>query len=380
MTIFRELTDDDTAISIAQTAEAFAMEAKDEIPRVDRTRYGLFDGEHLAAQAVALRWPMFVGGVSIPSAGIGNVTVAPEFRGGGTAQRLLSELLRREREGGAVLSALFGGAPALYRRLGYALVERSTQWRIPLQALAGSRPTTPIRLRPAGADGADALAAVYREVALAGTMASDRSAAQPWAPWTRATVALLDDTVVGYLAFRSERIDDKAVIRVDELVALTPDGYRALIGSLGTWASVADAVMLQAGEGHPALAMLRGNPRPVGISPFMLRIVDVEAAVRLRGWSRATGRAVVRIEDAVLPENDGVWLLTAENGRAELTRTTEEPEITITQEGLAFWYSGVARLRQLRVLGLADGDLDGDTAGFLDALALSTPLTVTEFF
>jgi predicted acetyltransferase len=377
MTPIRELTDDDAAQSTAQTTEAFGAAPSGAPARVAETRYGLFDGDRLAAQAFALRWATFVGGVPIPTTGIGNVTVAPEDRGGGTAQRLMSEVLANERSRGAVLSGLFGGAPALYRRLGYGLIDRSVLWRIPLPALAGVRPTAPVALRPASAEDADDCAAVYAESARAGTAAMDRSGAQPWAPWSRATVAVSEGRVIGYLAFHSERVDGRVVIRVDELVARTADGYRALLGSLASWASVAETVTMQAGNAHPALALLRGNPIPLSVAPYMLRIVDLQAAVQLRGWAGADGQAVLRLDDPILPENDGTWLLTAEQGRAKIEPTTRSPDAALTSEGLALWYSGVARLAQLRTLGLGGGT---QAERFLDALAVAPPPSITEFF
>lgn len=74
--------------------------------------------------------------------------------------------------------------------------------------------------------------------------------------------------------------------------------------------------------------------------PWMLRILDIQEAVRLRGWPDDIDIALaVDIER----ENGGTWdhyLLEVKGGTGQITETHTPGEVRLTRGQLAVWYAG----------------------------------------
>lgn len=379
---FRELQEQDSEQSRRQTVLAFASSGEDPSLRGNVALFGLFDGETLAAQSLLLQMDSFFGGAPVPTAGIGNVTVAPEYRGNGSASSILVETLHEARRRGAVLSTLFGGAPGLYRKLGYELIARSKLWSIPIHAFHGVRRTEEISLRQATIDDTPQVLALYQRVAAKATAMAARHEL-PLTSQQTTTLAFNGDDLVGYMLWGTEQQPAGLVVQVAELIALSAEGYNALLSSLGTWGSVATSVTLQAVDTHPALALLPGLATPLSVAPYMLRILDLKTAVESRHWNRVNASFCLEIDDPLFASNHGIWKLEANGGGIELNRAgaendSEAPKVTLSAPGLALWYAGVSRMSELRILRLAHGAELHDSA--LDALAATSAVHVTEFF
>jgi predicted acetyltransferase len=74
--------------------------------------------------------------------------------------------------------------------------------------------------------------------------------------------------------------------------------------------------------------------------PWMLRILDLHEAVRLRGWP-AADEIAVRVE--VEGESGDTWhqyLLEVSDGVGQLTKTHAIGEVRLTRRQLAVWYAG----------------------------------------
>lgn len=379
---FRELLEQDSDQSRRQSSLAFASSGEVTPLRGNSARFGLFDGETLAAQSLLLQMESFFGGAPVPTAGIGNVTVAPEFRGNGSASSIVTETIREARRRGAVLSTLFGGAPGLYRKLGYELIARSKLWSIPIHAFHGVRRTAGISLRQATTDDTPQVLALYQKVAATATAMGARHELALTSQQT-ATLAFRGDDLVGYMLWGTEQQPAGLVVQVGEMIAISADGYNSLLSSLGTWGSVATAVTLQAVDAHPALALLPGLATPVSAAPYMLRILDLKTAIESRRWNRVNASFCLEIDDPLFTSNHGLWKFEANDGGITLDRAgaqndSEAPKVTLSATGLALWYAGVSRMSELRTLGLAHGTELQDSA--LDALAAASSVHVTEFF
>src|SRR3712207_5877223 len=62
---------------------------------------GAFLDARMVGKAVALEHTYFYGGCAVPGAGVAQVAIAPEFRGGGVLAELLRPLLAQARDRGA---------------------------------------------------------------------------------------------------------------------------------------------------------------------------------------------------------------------------------------------------------------------------------------
>ena len=380
---FRAALPTDLERMVALSTEAFAAEPRPFDPAADRSRseWVLEAGDVLVAQATDIQFDSWFGGSRLATAGIGNVVVAPEYRGTGAAKQIMVASLQRAHARGAVLSTLFGGAPGLYRRLGYELVASSKKWIVPLAALRGiDRPTT-IKLRRATAADVAELRQLHNRLAAEGSGMVDRTVGAIAPSGAQTTVAIDSfGSIMGALVWSTSNRGRGVSVHVSDLRVSSVDALRALLSSLATWGSVADIVSVQAVDDEPFRLLLGGNAEPASVAPYMLRVLDVPGAISGRGWNpRVEGSVRIRVDDDVIEQNSGVWQLVATGGRVVVMPTSAEPDLTLTLRGLALWFSGVTRCAALRPLDLL---VDGSdvTDALLDDLAAAPPVLVTEYF
>ncbi|BFO20360.1 hypothetical protein SHKM778_67480 [Streptomyces sp. KM77-8] len=73
--------------------------------------------------------------------------------------------------------------------------------------------------------------------------------------------------------------------------------------------------------------------------PWMLRILDIPEAIRLRGWPDDVTTAVP-VEISNENGDRGRWMLQIKAGTAEIVPTHVQGQVTFTQHQLAVWYAG----------------------------------------
>ncbi|GAA3846873.1 GNAT family N-acetyltransferase [Saccharothrix violaceirubra] len=308
----------------------------------------------------------FHGGTPVPMGGVGLVAVDPHARGTGVASAMLDHALRDMRDHGQVLSALFATVPGLYRSRGW---ERAgvLEWiELGLDRLPRSGPR--VRSRALSEADLPALHACYVDLASTVNGLLDRR------PPTFDPRHLLDADVVsvvpghdgevrGYLV--AER--DRTELRVHDLVGRDATTLQGLIAELGSWSGVLDKISVRVTD--PAVTGLltgQGIKYTSTVSPWLLRVVDLPAAVALRGWpvARHLANAAVDLDvvDEHAPWHAGRHRLVVEDGQVRV-----EPggtgEVRVHARALGAWYSGMQDTNALRRAGLLDGP-----AGLLDLL------------
>lgn len=310
------------------------------------------------------RYRQFFGGVAVPCGGVASVVVLPHAGGQGVAGELLRAAVGLMRENGQPVSALYPTLPALYRRHGWEHVGSLERLPVPMHVLARLRVDRPVR--PAVEADLPSLRAAYLRTAAAVNGMLDRSGPA----FDVAEVLGLDlvhvvpgeDGLRGYLS--AERRGDSLVAH--DVVGDDADTVRALLGSLAAWSSVAGEVTLRLVD--PALDLvLPRTAAPVDTHPWMLRVVDLPAAVAARGWPAAEHARPFTV-DVELADEDAPW----HSGRHRLvwdgTAVSCEPggrgDVRLHPRGLAAWYAGSADSATLRRAGL----LVGGRATGLDAL------------
>src|SRR5204863_2297323 len=127
------------------------------------TRYGAFDAAgRLVGRAVDRHHEQWWGGRRVVAADVAGVAVLPEARGRGVARALLGELLRRARERGAAVSALFPTVAAPYRGSGWEIGGVLRTVDLPTAAVARHRPAPHLSVRPGGPADLPAVAELYQ--------------------------------------------------------------------------------------------------------------------------------------------------------------------------------------------------------------------------
>lgn len=367
-----------------------------EDPRIRVENYVV--GEADGCVVASTHWIPFttwIGGVGQPMQGVASVVVAHEARRRGYASDLMVEVMRRARERGTALSALYPFRHSFYASLGYATSVEHRVWTFPPNDLPHYAERASVR-RATAAD-LDRINACYERVMRRSTLMVERGPAD----WDRrhfeqgrAYAEVFDDgaAVRGYFIFRyRERDGHHTQLFVQEIVYEDQEALRGLLGHI---AALRDQFMevvcvTRAGE---RLELRLANPRDGGaikgmISDFvgprvlwgaMARILDVERAFAARpSYNGATGRLSVEIDDRQLPENRGPWTVSFEDGRATVARseagTARASIATLTQ-----LYLGFVSASEARDLGLLTAD-DPDVALLDRAFAGPRPSLMDQF-
>lgn len=380
----RRLLAEDAETALRLGFEAFGVPdaPPTEPARLDqpgRTSFGAFVDGRLVAKAVDRDFDSWFGGASLPTAGIAGVTVAAEARGQGALGPVMTALLRAARERGAVMSGLFPTAPRIYRRFGYEVVTGLDTVEVPTHVLGLVLRPAAVTTRRATAADFDAVRSVYDAWAGAQNGPLTRrgvsfpaTAEEFQAAFTGVTLAVDEnDEVCGYASWeRGQGFGEEAVIAVSDLLASTADGCRALLSTVGSFASVTHRTSLRTSGLDPVRLFLpSAHWRVTRSMPYMVKVLDVSRAVGSRHYPPGlTAEMSFRLAGDVLAENNAAYAVSIAEGRASCAVAGgAEPDRVLTPQGLALLYAGAQSAANLRMAGHLTGgdvaeDLDWDAA------------------
>jgi len=367
----RRLIADDAEAYRRLGQEAFGVPAAPptEPARLDRpgaVAYGAYDGPVLAARLVDRSYDSWFGGAALPTVGVAGVTVSVEYRGRGALRPMFAHMLAQARARGAVLSTLFPTAARIYRGLGYEVIADYLTVRVPSRVLATVVGPAGVDIRRAGAGDVDAIRQVYDRWAnrqngpLTRRGVSFPATADEFlAGFTGVTLAVDERAdVVGYASWhRGEGYGEGATLRVSDLLATTPDGYRALLAAMGSHSSVtASTTFDTSGDDVIRSFLPTVHWHPVEAQPYMLRILDVPGAFSARTYpTEVTWDLPFRVTGDALGEIDGGYQLRVTGGAASCARADVTDDRTFTPQGLALLYAGTQACGNLRFAGHLTG-------------------------
>lgn len=320
-------------------------------------------GDQVAAVVVLIPMGIYYGGRGVPMTGIAGVAVDPGFRGRGVGRWMMTEAVREIGRDGVALSGLYSAMHPLYRSVGFE------------QAGCRFRISVPLHLLPKGSR-------VFEELP-PGATEQVKECYQAWAArcdghlergayvWAR--VENWRGTAMRGFAARDARGQVEAyvylhqagsadpcrpqVVEVTDLGARTPEGLRALMAFLGGFSSIAGKATMFGGPSHPLLAMLDDRRYAMELTDhWMLRVIDVPRALEQRGYARGLrGSATFELLDPVFSDQSGGWTLEVEGGGGHVSRGGADGA-KVTSRALAALYGGHLSARQLRLMGLIEGD------------------------
>lgn len=336
-----------------------------------------YDGDHLVGSVVTFDFAQTCGGRAVPCGGVSGVAVAPEARGRGAARAMLAESFERMGRRGEVIACLFPTASALYRGVGFEVVGVHERRSIPLGGIRADGGTLTWRRVPAD----DPVRAELHDRAAAMHDGWFRGDPRWWA--YRGKREEREQSVNRFCYVGSRRGADVAVVQfrygssdgamydleVEVLAGLDGTAVGACLGFLAGHGSTAGSVRTTVppsllGAHVPELQ----RTRIVDHWPFMLRLVDVAAAIQARGWPRAVrGRVELLVVDESLPANAGPHVLEVADGEGTLVRGGSGT-VTVSAQDLAVLYAGgdVPALRAAgRLAEATPADLDLLAAAFV---------------
>ncbi|MFB6617696.1 enhanced intracellular survival protein Eis [Streptomyces sp. NPDC056367] len=304
-------------------------------------------GGQVVAGGLGLLVDQFFGGSPVPSACLGDGCVAPEERGDHLATRMTEQRLRPLIERGAVISAISTSSTGYARRLGWEAPVPVLAWEVPIDDLKQSFTMADFEVEHGSSDEAQSL---------------QRDLAQQWnGPvlrptwWTRwkedkggLTMYRFNrpgHPTAGVLSLATKRHERHgATVVVHDFWAASQPTAAAMLAFLGRHNTRAQTIEFRRGALPPYPTLLHGlrHHRPTVESwhPWMLRILDIPEAVRLRGWPADLATSVPIETENEGGEGSDCWMLHIKDGTAEITPTSAEGQVTLTRQQLAVWYAG----------------------------------------
>jgi len=304
------------------------------------------------------------GGKSVPMTGVAAVAVEPFARGKGAAKRLLTAMLHELHAKNIALSTLYPATQSLYRAVGYEQAGSRHEIRARCRDLV-------LDPRTLG-DAAGALAIVrldrgddprirgaYREVAQRSPGWLDRDESMwgrvpEWRGETREGYAVLSGRdIVGYAFVAPRRLDSgHHNLLLSDLVAVDAHAARRLFAFFAGHRSIADEVVWFGAATDAMLAVLPEMSYGARlVYNWMLRIVDVRAALEQRGYSASVQAELhLEVHDDVLAANNARFLLHLENGRASV-KPGGKGRIELDVRALASLYTGFLSAESLAATG-----------------------------
>ncbi|WP_322936407.1 GNAT family N-acetyltransferase [Nocardioides bizhenqiangii] len=396
--VVRPVTADDFEQTLALGLEAFGdlpegmtRPTAEGFPGPGRHSWGAFEGGRLLGRAVGREYHSWWHGAEIPTCGVAGVTVAAEERGAGLLDAIFRPLLAEAMERGEVLSTLYPTAPGVYRRFGYELVGALETVELPTAELQGVRPPIGVRTRRGTLEDVPAI----RDLYTAWAQEQNGPLTRRGVSFTATDQELLDDAtvltvaadeadrVVGYLMWtRGRGYGREGRLTVEDTVAVTVDAHRALWRMVATFAPVTPGVRLTTSGADLLRAILpSASWQVVEARPYMLRLLDVEAAFSLLRAGALRGEVAFEVAGDEYCGTDGAYVVRVSPAgvacqRVDLASSPERP--VFTPGGLALAWSGVQTCANLRMAGLLKGGAGSDV--LLDRLLRGRPVHIRDYF
>lgn len=336
----------------------------------------------VAAGLLVIDDGQWFGGRAVWSWGIAAVAVWPHHRRRGVGRRLMTEMLSEARAAGTPLSALYASTPTFYRNLGYEPAGWLMNWTVDPESFPrGGEAATlePIDQLGPGAAGRRRVEAVYETAARPANGPMTRQGGLLWRwfvlePTDRPRLTYLisfDGHDEGYVILDKQRDPrDDGGLSAD-IAVTTPRAAAAAGQLLYGLNSVVPRVAWFGGMHDPLRRLIPENAARWGrrSEEWLLRIVDVEAALAQRGYPPVHAELHLNVRDPLFADNAGRYVLSIRGGAATVQRGGSG-RIDLDIRALAAVYTSHATPSEMQATGLLDGPAE-DLAAM--GLAFSGP-------
>ncbi|MEP0916433.1 GNAT family N-acetyltransferase [Leptolyngbya sp. DQ-M1] len=288
-------------------------------------------------------------GANIPMVGVAAVGIAPEYRGKGTAIALLQSVLQELHTKETPISVLFSAAQPLYRKAGYEQAGTLCHWEVSTASIQSKQHT--LEVRSLSLD-SEMFAELYNQQACLNQGFLDRNTVM-WEmiKHSESPMYAYQFENEGYVIFQQKQ--DCLIIR--DWVLLTAAAVRQFWTFLSNHLSQIDRVEWKSAPVDALSLCLPDQTAKVKwIKPWMLRIVHLQRALELRNYPNINAELHLDIQDAMLPNNQGKFILSVENGRGTVT-SGGRGELQLEIRSLSPLYTGLFSAEQLALTSLLTG-------------------------
>jgi predicted acetyltransferase len=357
---------------------------------------------YLAGRYRHLELALFFQGVEFPMAGVAGVAVAPEQRGQKIAHGMIEHALQHFHEQQIPLSMLYPFQHGFYRKLGWAWVGETRQYRVSARHLPFYAERT--NVVPYRDDLEASIKAVYQEAAQQHNGWLQREPNR-WKGYFepeggREIYGYVEaGTLLGYIVIEFTHLEPTKTqwaIAVQEWVALTASAYRGLLGFLASLRDQFTTIVWNTDLQDPFPHLLSeqrfdpalpSQPFDFGFTHrfgaigggFMWRLVDVLKALELRPIHPGDPFAIAfSIIDPVL----GNQRLSIEfvDQKMHCTQQPASTSLALSIEHLTQLFCGMRSATDLNWLGELDIEGDSTLLSKLDAAWQAVPPFCWDFF
>lgn len=320
--------------------------------------WGLYVDGTLTSCLQILPFSLGVAGGELRAGGIANVATAPDWRGRGHAHQLMRTAIEVMRERGEPVSVLYPFSYAYYRRVGWALAGARRQYTLDPTRLPAAPEARDV-IRSCSEEDIPLFEAPYD--AMRGRYScmlkrDDRH-------WKRhvlrqkrmAFFQRVPEGAGAYMILSWETIPATGGrrIRIAEWGATDPRGRRALLGFLRLHYSQTREILMPAPPDDDLWEYLPDPNLTTRLEPtFMLRVVDLPAAMRSRGYrSDLDATLILRVVDHHAQWNTGAWSLRLRGGRADVETSSDDADLRCDITTLSQLFCGYLLPSQALALG-----------------------------
>lgn len=301
------------------------------------------------------------GRTHVPVAGVTAVGVVPSHRRRGVLSAMMRQQLTDVRARGEFLSVLLASEARIYGRFGYGPATSTARLTVPRHRAAFAVPRAratadaPATGSDSGsvevlrrADCGEVLEAVYDRYRRAQPGALSRpprwwalgAGQAPVSPAPRyiAVHRDADGVADGYASYS---LGEQSTLTVDETIAVDDTVFTALARYVLGHDLVSQVVFRHVPPEHPLrrqLADLRAGEVGGHTDWLWVRLLDVPRALTARGWL-TDGELVLDVDDPFLDEQ-GRYLLTIRDGKADCVPTDRRPDLSLDVRDLGSVYLG----------------------------------------
>lgn len=338
------------------TTEEEAANEKVEVKR--HTIWGYTVDGQVAGKVHVVPFEALIKGIPFKMGGIGAVATWPEYRRSGIAKKLMYRSLEDMRDKGQTISFLHPFHVGFYRKLGWELIATRRHYKIPTESLRRKWQGEGYVRRIAR--DLPLLNKIYEKYAeqYNGMLLRD----DYW--WENKILAdkEMDISVAyneageaeGYIIYKVRN----SVLSIKDIAYINQNARNILFEFISNHDSMAPNVEMVAAD-NDLLPYILDNPRFENKSHpyFMGRIVDVENFFKQYPFTYEKNIVTIEVADTFFPENKGTYKLRLEDGKAEVTKTTEKVEGAIQCDitHLTSLFFGYRRPTELWQAGLISG-------------------------
>lgn len=322
----------------------------------------LYDRAQIVGGLGILQLGQWYHSARVPMAGIAAVGIAPEYRGQGTAIALLQSVLQELHTQKTPISVLFSAAQPLYRKLGYEQAGTLCLWEVPTDQIQIRDYSLPMQAVPNDSLQTE-FATLYQQQASSINGNLDRNdviwqtlrEAQNGMPAHLYRIGSVEHPE-GYLLFRHQPEGKSYQIIVRDWVLLTPAAVKRFWTFLGDHRSQIDTVQWRSAPVDSLSLFLPDQTAKIrSIDRWMMRIVHVQHALEQRKYPQDIEAELhFEIQDSLLPDNTGKFVLAIANGTAQVTRGGRG-DLQLDINALAALYTGLFSPEQLQLWGKVTG-------------------------